>query len=41
MKSNDTLFKVYFSLLTTKSGEVLSNSVVNEILEAYEEEDIK
>ena len=41
MKSNDTLFKVYFSLLTTKSGEVLSNSVVNEILEAYEGEDIK
>ncbi len=41
MKRNDTLFKVYFSLLTTKTGEVISNSVVRDIISHYREEDRK
>lgn len=41
MKENDMLFKVYLSLITTKTGEVLSNVTVSEILDAYREEDNK
>lgn len=35
MKANDSLFKVYLSLITTKTGEVINNSVVSEILSSY------
>lgn len=41
MKMNDTLFKVYLSLLTTKTGEIISNSTVKEIVRKYREEDCK
>ena len=39
MKENDSLFKVYLSLITTKDGELINNSLVKEIVDAYEKED--
>lgn len=39
MKSNDTLFKIYLSLLTTKTGEIISNRLVQDIIREYREED--
>lgn len=41
MKKNDTLFKVYLSLLTTKTGEVVNNAIVSDIINDYKEEDAK
>lgn len=41
MKANDSLFKVYLALITTKTGEILSNPVVQEIVKKYREEDEK
>ncbi len=41
MKANDSLFKVYLSLITTKTGEIISNPVVHEIIKKYREEDEK
>ena len=35
MKLNDSLFKVYISLITTKTGDVIGNSVVKDILIEY------
>ncbi len=33
MKENDSLFKVYLSLITTKTGEIINNSIVKEIID--------
>ncbi len=41
MKENDPLFKVYLSLITTKTGEVITNSTVQEIIKKYRAEDCK
>lgn len=41
MKENDTLFKVYLSLITTKTGEVINNRIVQNIIKEYREEDAK
>lgn len=41
MKENDTLFKVYLSLLTTKTGEIVNVSAVQDIIKEYREEDVK
>ena len=35
MKLNDSLFKAYISLITTKTGDVIGNSVVKDILIEY------
>lgn len=35
MKENDSLFKVYLSLITTKTGDVINNSIVRDILALY------
>ena len=35
MKENDSLFKIYLSLITTKMGEVINNSLVKEIVDLY------
>ena len=37
MKENDSLFKVYLSLITTKTGEIINNSIVKEIIAEYTE----
>ena len=37
MKENDSLFKIYLSLITTKTGEIINNSIVKEILADYAE----
>lgn len=41
MKENDPLFKVYLSLITTKTGEIITNSTVQEIIKKYRAEDCK
>lgn len=40
MKDNDQLFKVYLSLVTTKEGDLIKNPLVEDIVKAYEEEDM-
>ena len=37
MRENDSLFKVYLSLITTKTGEIINNSIVKEIIAEYTE----
>lgn len=37
MKENDSLFKIYLSLITTKTGEIINNSIVKEIISEYAE----
>ena len=37
MRENDSLFKVYLSLITTKIGEIINNSIVKEIIAEYTE----
>ena len=37
MRENDSLFKIYLSLITTKTGEIINNSIVKEILADYAE----
>ena len=37
MKENDSLFKIYLSLITTKTGEIINNSIVKEIVSEYAE----
>lgn len=39
MRQNDSLFKVYLSLLTTKDGDLINNPLVEDIVKAYEKED--
>ncbi len=41
MKKNDTLFKVYLSALTTKTGELINNRTVQTINSLYREEDYR
>lgn len=41
MKKNDTLFKVYLSCLTTKTGELIDNRTVQQINSLYREEDYR
>lgn len=41
MKENDPLFKVYLSLITTKTGEIITNSTVQEIIKKYRAEDCR
>ena len=41
MKSNDDLFKIYLSIITTKEGAIITNPLVSDILNAYTKEDIK
>lgn len=40
MRDNDSLFKVYLSLITTKEGDLIKNPLVEDIVKAYEEEDM-
>ena len=37
MKENDSLFKVYTSLITTKTGDIINNSIVRDIIAGYTE----
>ena len=37
MKENDSLFKIYLSLITSKTGDVINNSIVKEIIASYTE----
>lgn len=39
INENDSLFKVYLSLITTKEGDLINNPLVEDIVKAYEEED--
>ncbi|MBQ0071582.1 MAG: DUF4912 domain-containing protein [Spirochaetales bacterium] len=41
MKENDTLFKVYLSLLSTKTGDIINNTIVKDIMRDYLEGDIE
>lgn len=41
MKKNDSLFKVYLSALTTKTGELINNRTVQSINNLYREEDYR
>ncbi len=41
MKKNDTLFKVYLSAITTKTGELIDNRTVQAINSLYREEDYR
>ncbi len=41
MKKNDTLFKVYLSCLTTKTGELIDNRTAQQINSLYREEDYR
>ena len=37
MRENDSLFKVYLSLITTKTGEIINTCIVKEIIGEYTE----
>ena len=40
MKANDSLYKIYMSLLSTKEGSIIENSIAREISLRYGKEDV-
>lgn len=40
MRNDDSLFKIYLSLITTKDGDLINNALVGDIVNAYRKGDI-